>query len=108
MKKALKLYKWLNNLPESFLLELDFEEFYLDHSNLNFDIEQLEIKYDANVMIYKADNFNIHNSKKKQLCQSLKMKNVPKLTVEKINRIEKESSVLISIVLYENPVQFKI
>ena len=108
MKKAIQTYKWLNQLPESILKELDYNEFYLDHSNLDFSISELENEYDANIMIYKADKFNNHNPNKKQLCQSLKLKPVPQSVMEKIKKLETESSVLISIVLYENPVGFKI
>ncbi len=108
MEKAIKIYKWLNKLPESFLRDLDFDEFYLNHSNLDFSITQLEKEYDVNVMIYKANKFNIHIPQKRQLCKSLKIKSVPNSTIETIKKIEKRSSVLISIVLYENPVEFKI
>lgn len=108
MKKAIQTYKWLNQLPESILKELDYDEFYLDHSKLHFSVSELENEYDANVMIYKADKFDDHNPNKKQLCQSLKLKNVPKSIMEKIKKLETESSVLISIVLYDNPVEFKI
>ncbi len=108
MEKTIQTYKWLNELPNSFLQKLDFDEFYLTHSKLNFSVGKLEKDFDANIMIYIADKCGTHNPTKKQLCQSLKIKIVSNSIIERIKKIEMESEKLISIVLYEKPARFKI
>jgi hypothetical protein len=108
MEKVLESYKWLNELPENILKKLNFEEFCLEHSKVNFNISQLEEKFDANIMIYKADDFVNHDSKKFQLCKTLQMKVATDSTIAQLKKLEMSSDVLISIVLYKRPVQFKI